>query len=89
VANILVDWLWNSGRHGIVIPQRLLGVKPDGVVGMQTIHAVNGRDPRSLFDTLKEERKAFFLSLVERDPSQKKFLKGWMNRLNAFKYTDP
>jgi len=89
VANILVDWLWNSGRHGIVIPQRLLGVRPDGVVGMQTIHAVNSRDPRSLFGALKEERKAFFLSLVKRDPKQKKFLKGWMNRLNAFKFTDP
>ena len=26
VANILVDWVWASGSHGIKRPQRLLGV---------------------------------------------------------------
>ena len=39
VANILVDWVWGSGKHGIVIPQRLLGVKADGIVGTKTISA--------------------------------------------------
>ena len=29
VANILVDWVWASGAHGIKIPQRLLGVTVD------------------------------------------------------------
>ena len=32
VANILVDWVWASGAHGIKIPQRLLGVSVDGIV---------------------------------------------------------
>ena len=36
VANILVDWVWSSGKHGIVIPQRLLGVNADGIVGAKT-----------------------------------------------------
>ena len=31
VANILVDWVWASGAHGIKIPQKLLGVTVDGV----------------------------------------------------------
>ena len=35
VANILVDWVWASGAHGIKIPQRLLGVTVDGMVRLQ------------------------------------------------------
>src|SRR3954471_16038511 len=30
VANLLVDWVWGSGKWGIIIPQRLLGVTQDG-----------------------------------------------------------
>jgi len=30
LANILVDWVWCSGRWGIVIPQRILKVEPSG-----------------------------------------------------------
>ena len=41
VANILVDWIWASGIHGIKIPQELVGVMPDGIVGPKTIAAVN------------------------------------------------
>ncbi|MDE6342448.1 MAG: hypothetical protein K2K93_09030, partial [Muribaculaceae bacterium] len=33
VAHLLVDWVWTSGSYGITIPQRLLGVTPDGIVG--------------------------------------------------------
>ena len=36
VANILVDWVWASGAHGIKIPQRLLGVSVDGIIGTDT-----------------------------------------------------
>mgnify|MGYP000807403415 FL=1 len=53
VANILVDWVWASGAHGIKIPQRLLGVSVDGIVGPKTLAAVNARNPRELFDMIK------------------------------------
>ncbi len=43
VANILVDWVWGSGAYGITIPQRLLGVRCDGVVGDVTLGALNSR----------------------------------------------
>ena len=33
LANNLVDWVWASGVNGIKIPQRLLGVTQDGIVG--------------------------------------------------------
>lgn len=59
IANILVDWVWGSGKHGIVIPQRLLGVKPDGIVGNKTLAAVNFADPDQLFDAIFRARVDF------------------------------
>lgn len=83
LANILVDWVWGSGAHGIKIPQRMLGVTPDGIVGPNTIAALNGCDYMEFFDELKAERKAFFERIVEAKPSQRKFLNGWLRRLDS------
>lgn len=88
VADILVDWVWGSGANGIKIPQRVLGVQADGIVGPKTLQAVNNADPRTLFDAIKAEREAFLYRIVERDPSQKRFIKGWLNRLNALKFSE-
>lgn len=87
VANLLVDWVWTSGSYGIRIPQALLGVKVDGIVGPKTIAAVNGfkQGQDALFRGLWGDRKAYFERIAKR-PGQGKFLKGWMNRLNAIKY---
>ena len=87
VANILVDWVWGSGANGIKIPQRVLGVAQDGVVGPVTLAAVNAQDPRAFFEKIKVEREAFLRRIVARDPSQNRFIKGWLNRLNDLKST--
>lgn len=86
VANILVDWVWGSGANGIKIPQKLLGLTVDGIVGPKTLAAVNSSDALVLFNAIKSEREAFLYRIVERDPTQKRFIKGWLNRLNALKY---
>ena len=41
LANILVDWVWASGKWGIIIPQRMLNVNPDGKVGPVTLATLN------------------------------------------------
>lgn len=64
VANILVDWVWASGKHGIVIPQRLLGVNVDGIVGAKTLNAVNFSDPDQLFEVLYNARIKFLKDIV-------------------------
>ncbi len=87
VANILVDWVWASGSSGIKIPQRILGVKQDGIVGPKTLEAVNTSDPKWLFDKIHDERIKFVEDIVRRKPSQKKFLNGWKRRINAITYT--
>ena len=86
VANILVDWLWCSGSYGIKIPQRVLGVSVDGIVGSKTIAAINARDGRELFDTIKQERKDYIDRICQTRPQNKKFKKGWLNRINSLDY---
>ena len=86
VANILVDWLWCSGSYGIKIPQRVLGVSADGIVGSKTIAAINERDGRELFDTIKQERKDFIDRICQTRPQNRKFKNGWLNRINSLAY---
>lgn len=86
LANILVDWVWASGANGIKIPQRILGVKDDGIVGPKTLAALNAADPRGLFDEIKARRTAFIENIVRRNPSQGRFRAGWLRRLNSIGY---
>lgn len=90
LANILVDWVWGSGVWGIKIPQRILGVKQDGIVGKQTLQALNSREPKELFEMIKGARTTFFHDCVKNRPQNAKFLKGWLRRLNSigFGYLD-
>lgn len=86
VANILVDWVWASGSHGIKRPQRLLGVKADGIVGKQTIAAVNAMDAATLFKMIKDDRAKFIDEICKARPKNEKYRKGWVNRINAIRY---
>lgn len=86
VANILVDWLWASGSYGIKIPQRVLGVAVDGIVGAKTIAAVNAKDGKSFFKEIRQERIDFIDRICTSRPQNKKFRKGWLNRIDSLKY---
>jgi lysozyme family protein len=87
IANLLVDWFWTSGKYGIKYPQQVLGVTADGVVGPKTIAAINDYpNQKELFDKLWNRRKRYFEAIAK--GKNQKFLKGWLNRLNDFKYSD-
>lgn len=86
IANLLVDFVWASGAWGIKIPQRVLGVTADGVVGAKTIAAINAEEPKSLFERLKNARVKYIDDIISRNPSFAVFRKGWMRRLNAIEY---
>jgi lysozyme family protein len=88
VAKILVDWLWLSGSPAIKLPQRLLGVAPDGVVGAQTIAAVNTADAKKLFADIMAARVQYINDIIVRTPTNERFRKGWMNRLDALKFEE-
>lgn len=82
IANLLVDWYWNSGHYGIKIPQKVLGVTIDGIVGDKTIDAINNYKYGQvvLFAKLWCEREAYYHRIGK--GTQAKFLNGWLNRLN-------
>ena len=82
IANTLVDWVWGSGAWGIKIPQRILGVKDDGVVGGKTLEALNKQNPKEFLEKLYLARFNFLDGIVASNPSQKRFIKGWKNRMN-------
>ena len=89
IANLLVDWVWASGSLGIKLPQRVLGVKDDGIVGKITLSAINDHPNKEyLFKQLWNRRKKHFEDIAKKNPSKRKFLKGWLNRLDDFKYYD-
>ena len=88
IANLLVDWLWGSGKLGIIYPQRLLNVPADGIVGDFTINALNSANQRYIHNKVWQARKEFYEKIVKNNPSQSKWLKGWINRLNDLKYSD-
>lgn len=83
VAHMLVDWVWTSGSYGIVLPQKALGVKADGIVGPKTLAAVNGREPSLLFMQLKSARTAYLDRICAQRPANRRFLNDWRRRLNA------
>lgn len=87
IANLLVDWAYNSGTSlAIRHIQRIVGVKADGIMGNITLSAINNHSPLPLFGALKQDRIAFYHSIVAKRPANKKFLKGWLNRVNSFTY---
>ena len=86
IANIVVDWVWASGVHGIKQVQKILGVEVDGIVGRKTLAALNSRPADPLFHQIQAARIAFVENIVRRKPSQRKFLRGWKNRILAIKF---
>lgn len=86
IANLLVDFVWASGAYGIRIPQKVLGVATDGIVGAKTLAALNSREPKELFETLKRERKDFIERICRTRPANSKFKRGWLRRIDAIGY---
>lgn len=82
IANLVVDWVWASGSHGITKVQELLGVKADGIVGPKTLDALNSKDRLVLFDRIWKRREQFIKSLK----TYPTFGRGWMNRLNGIQF---
>jgi lysozyme family protein len=87
LAEYIVDGAINMGRGTIAkYVQTILGVTSDGVVGSKTLEAINNFDQKDLYDKLKARRTEKYNKIVENNPSQKKFIKGWMNRVNCINY---
>lgn len=87
VANAIVDWAWNSGTVTAAKElQKALGVTVDGVIGNVTLSAINSIDAKTMFDLVQKTKIAYLERICVSRPANKKFMKGWMNRVNSLKF---
>lgn len=83
VANMLVDWYWNSGGWAIKKSQLALGLKGDGIVGPITLSALNAPDSKATWRKIREAREEHYRRLARNVRGQETNLRGWLNRLNS------
>lgn len=86
LANLLVDWVWGSGKWGITLVQQLLGVKADGIVGPKTLAALNRQDPKTFFYRVWQRRKKYIYDICNSRPKNRKYINGWLRRLQYIQY---
>lgn len=82
VANLIVDWMYNSGPGIIKKIQEIIGVSPDGVIGPKTIEVINNQDSKELFIKLHTARDKYYKGL-KNFPT---FGKGWLRRNNSIHF---
>jgi lysozyme family protein len=86
IALSLFDFAVNAGvGRAVETLQEVLKVAADGKFGPVTLAAVKAHDPKSLALSLCEARMAFYRGVIRRRPASKKYLHGWINRVNALR----
>jgi len=80
VAAWIYDHAVNGGGRGAMWVQEAVGVAADGVIGPQTIRAINAADPQALLAKARDLAVAYRLKKVRENPDQKQFLHSWLVR---------
>lgn len=55
-------------------------VTVDGFIGPQTLREINNADQNALIAAFRSEQAGFYRLIVEKTPTNQKFLKGWLRR---------
>lgn len=85
LANFIYDFRVHSGANKATKTlQGLLALPQDGIMGSGTIKAVNKANAVDLLAQLKLARVTFLKAIVAKDATQKKFLDGWLNRVDSY-----
>ena len=86
VAQKILDTAINIGpKTCIQLLQRTLTsignpVVADGVMGPQTIRAINKSDPTVLLAHLRDKQAGYYCQLIARNPELQRFRAGWVKR---------
>lgn len=77
------DFAVNAGAsRAAKFLQRAVGAVDDGVIGSGTLGLVARADHAKLLDNFAEQKQRFYSGLATTNPSQQKFLKGWLARVD-------
>lgn len=86
IAQLVVDMGWMSGtKTAIKKVQECLGTKADGIVGPKTLALLNKLPSAGVFRKLWVMRYNW-LNQIAKSGNNKKFLRGWLCRLNDIKF---
>lgn len=81
LAREMFDCAVNHGvSRAVKFLQRSIGIEADGGFGPKTLEAVKKADEDVMVVDIKQRRREFYQQIVSNDPSQARFLKGWMRR---------
>lgn len=88
IAAHVLDHSVNSGvSNGVKCLQKAISnlghsLTIDGKIGPTTLRLTNSCNSKNLLQELISQRKEYYQSVVDKKPSQKKFLNGWLNRID-------
>ncbi len=88
VGEVVANYAVNTGiRRASLLLQAAINrtegggtVRVDGVIGPQTLAAVQAEDPHQLADLIEDSASDFYRGLASARPRMRKFLAGWLNR---------
>ena len=87
IALSVCDFIVNSGAWGAKKAQAALNelgfdLRVDGILGEKSLAALNEVDEAKFLEKYHDLQRRYYRAIVANKPSQKVFLKGWLNRVD-------
>ena len=87
IALSVCDFIVNSGAWGAKKAQAALNelgfdLRVDGILGEKSLEALNKVDENKFLEKYHDLQRRYYRVLAANKPSQKKFLTGWLNRVD-------
>ena len=80
---IVFDFAVNAGTgQAAKFLQRAVGADADGVIGKNTLALIDATHIADMLEAFSNQKRDFYRAIVARNPTQAKFLNGWLNRVN-------
>lgn len=89
LANIIFDFHVNAGSHAITLFYNVLNAMGSNLhvsysMDAKAMDVLRHHDVTDVYMHYKSARKGYYIDLAHKHPPLKKFLKGWLNRVDAF-----
>ena len=81
IANSIFDFGVNAGvGTSASLAQMVVGAKSDGVIGPNSISAINNFDPEHFLASFTVAKIARYVNIVKKRPTSRKYFYGWVIR---------
>lgn len=84
-ADSIFDFAANTGlTTSIRLVQSIVGTKIDGIIGEITLNKINSMDFAHFQAALTVAKMEYYMNIIRKRPTSKKFLLGWISRSLSF-----